>query len=96
MSTIDEIVSLLEDMRLPFPGERRIVIFSEQAGNTWLHVTVVRQHEAFTITPWTGPTEAKDGFRYQRTFALGTPGYVAMSIREQLASPPIPTQRDAE
>jgi hypothetical protein len=71
-STIDEIVNLLEDMRIPFPGERRIVIFSEQADDTRLHVTVVRQHEAFPTTPWTGPTEAKDEFRYERTFTLGT------------------------
>lgn len=83
---IDAIEGLFEGIVVPFPAENSKVIFAEAAEDGMLHVTVVREHESFTVTPWLGPKIAADGFRYVHAFADKPVSEIARNIREQLGT----------
>jgi hypothetical protein len=83
---VDAIEGLLKGRALPSPEENRKVIFFEVAGDGMLHVTVLRERESFTTTPWSGPEQATDGFRYVHAFGDRPVRDIATSIREQLST----------
>lgn len=83
---VDAIEHVLKGMVPPFPAENSKVIFAEVVEDGLLHVTVAREHESFTITPWSGPEKAADGFRYVHAFGDKQVNDIAQSIRDQLGT----------
>ena len=73
------------DMELPAPEEARKVIFSEAVSDPLLHVTIVREHEAFQLSGWTRQI-ANDDFRYVQAFGDRQLEDIVKQIRQQLVT----------